>query len=198
MRTAFAVSLAGVAAVFLLGSCSLGKRPDASVDGRPTLDRFELAGRIAVRIERDGYSGSLRWRHADARDRLELYGPTGMVFARLTRGPDGATMETSDGKRYSEPDAETLSRTVLGWELPLEQLRHWVFARPAPGSTPTVFELGPEGRPVQLEQDEWRVVFVTYATVGPDVLPSRLDLEHGSLKVRLVVSRWSDAGTGPP
>lgn len=192
MRSGLATAVAGLAAVSLLGSCSLWTRTEAKIEGRPTLERFELAGRIAVRYEGDGYSGSLRWSHADDRDRLELYAPTGTVFARLNRGPEGASMETSDGKTYRETDAGALSLSVLGWELPLEQLRHWVFARPAPGSSPTVYELGSEGRPVLLEQDGWRVAFLAYSTVGADLLPARMDLEHAGLKVRLIVTRWND------
>jgi outer membrane lipoprotein LolB len=187
-----------MAALLLLGSCSLLTRPEATVEGRPTFDRFEISGRIAVRFNDDGHSGSLRWRHADDRDRLELYAPTGTVFARLSRGPDGATMEMSDGKRYREADAETLSRSVLGWELPLEQLRYWVFARPALGSVPTRFDLGADGRPAFLDQDGWRVSYLAYSTVGADLLPARLDLERTGLRVRLIVTRWRDPGLAAP
>jgi outer membrane lipoprotein LolB len=198
VKAAFAVPAVGIAALLLLGSCSLLTRPEATVEGRPTFDRFELSGRIAVRVHDDGYSGSLRWRHVDDRDRLELFAPTGTVFARLSRGPDGATMEMSDGKRYREADAATLSRSVLGWELPLEQLRFWVFARPAPGSAPTRFDIGADGRPVLLEQDGWRISYLAYSTVGADVLPARLDLERTGLRVRLIVTRWSDPGLAAP
>lgn len=195
MRSGLATAVAGLAAVTFLTSCSLWTRTEAQIEGRPTLERFELAGRIAVRFDGDGYSGSLRWRHVDDRDRLELYAPTGMVFARLSRGPDGASIQMADGKTYREANAETLSRSVLGWELPLEQLRHWVFARPAPGSSPTVYDLGAEGRPSLIEQDGWRVTFLAYSTVGADLLPARLDLEHAGLKVRLIVTRWNDPGS---
>ena len=198
MRAVFVVPAAGMAALLLLSSCSLQPRPEGMIEGRPTFERFEVAGRIAVRYDGDGHSGSLRWRHADGLDRLELYAPTGTVYARLSRGPDGASMEMSDGKRYHEADAETLSRSVLGWELPLEQLRYWVFARPAPGTAPTLFQLGAEGRPTRIEQDGWRVSYLAYSTVGADLLPARLDLENGGLRVRLIVTRWRDPGEGAP
>jgi outer membrane lipoprotein LolB len=194
VRFDFAVRVAALAALSLIASCSLAPRREPTVAGRPTVERFELAGRIAVRYDGDGYTGSLRWRHADGRDRLELYAPTGTVFARLSRGPDGASLQMSDGKHYHEADASALSRSVLGWELPLEELRHWVFARPAPGSRPTRFDLGAEGRPALLEQDGWRVSYLAYSTVGSDVLPARMDLEHAGVKVRLIVARWSDGG----
>ncbi len=198
MRAFLRVAVAGAAATLLLGSCSLWTRPEGVVEGRPTAERFELTGRMAVRYEGEGYSGSLRWNHADGRDRLELYGPAGLFYARLSKGPEGASMVTSDGKTYSEPDAESLARAVLGWDLPLEELRHWLFARPAPGSAPTRIELDANGRPTVIEQNGWNISYLAYTTVGIDVLPSRIDLDHAGLKVRLIVSRWRDPGKTLP
>jgi len=153
---------------------------------------------MAVRYEGNGYSGSLRWHHANSQDRLELYGPAGLLYARLSRGPAGASIVMSDGRTFSEPDADLLARSVLGWELPLEELRHWLFARPAPGSVPTKLEFDAGGRPTLLEQNNWRIGYVAYSTVGVDLLPSRLDLEHSGLKIRLIISRWRDPGHEAP
>lgn len=188
MKPAWAAALA----VLLLGSCTWFARQEGAVTGRPTAERFELNGRVAVRFEGDGYSGSLRWRHSDNRDRVELYGPAGLLYARLTRAADGASMEMSDGRRFQEADAGALSRSVLGWELPLQQLRHWVFARAAPDSLPTRFEVDGDGRPKLLEQDGWKVSYLAYSPVGTDVLPARLDLVYEGLKVRLIVTSWND------
>jgi outer membrane lipoprotein LolB len=188
IRPAWAAALA----VLLLSSCSWFVRQEGAVSGRPTAERFELNGRVAVRFEGDGYSGSLRWRHADNRDRVELYGPAGLLYARLSRDADGASMEMSDGRRFQEADAGALSRSVLGWELPLQQLRHWVFARPAPDSAPTKFDVDGDGRPKVLEQDGWKVSYLAYSPVGVDVLPSRMDLEYEGLKVRLIIASWND------
>lgn len=188
IRPAWAAALA----VLVLSSCSWFVRQEGAVSGRPTVERFELNGRVAVRFEADGYSGSLRWRHADDRDRVELYGPAGLLYARLSRDADGAAIEMSDGRRFREADAGALSRSVLGWELPLQQLRHWVFARPAPDSAPTKFDVDGDGRPRLLEQDGWKVTYLGYSPVGVDVLPSRMDLEHEGLRVRLIVASWND------
>lgn len=188
IRPAWAAALA----VLLLTSCSWFARQEGAVSGRPTAERFELNGRVAVRYEGDGYTGRVRWRHVDSRDRVELYGPTGLLYARLSRDAGGALMEMSDGRTFKETDAETLSRSVLGWELPLHQLRHWVFARPAPDSAPTKFDVDAEGRPKLLEQAGWKVSYLAYSPVGADVLPARMDLEREGLKVRLIVANWTD------
>ncbi|MCW5627130.1 MAG: lipoprotein insertase outer membrane protein LolB [Burkholderiales bacterium] len=179
-------------ALLLISGCATGPRDGAAVSGRPDPDRFDLAGRLAVRQGTDGYSGSLRWQHADDHDKVELFAPVGTLYARLTRSPAGAVMEFSDGKRYEEADAQALSRRVLGWELPLEELRYWAFALPAPGQPPERFDRDAAGRPIRLDQAGWKVSYLAY----DDVLPSRLDLEQGTLRVRLVVTRWQTVDAG--
>jgi outer membrane lipoprotein LolB len=192
-----AAVLAAAAALLIAGCGTQAKRPGV-VTGRPAPDAFELSGRIAVRYGGDGYTGRLLWRHVAARDRLDLYSPLGALHARLARWEAGASLQTSDGKRFEADDAGALARQVLGWDLPLESLRYWVFAREAPGGAPARLDAGPMGRPAVLEQDGWRVTYVEYSGPGPDELPSRLNLDSGGLSVRLIVSEWREASPEAP
>lgn len=181
-----------LAVLALAGCAGLSRKP--GISGHPEIDGFELAGRIAVRYGSDGYTGTVRWRHASDRDLVELYTPVGTVYARLTRSATGAVMEMADGKRYEEDDAAALSRRILGWELPLAELPYWVFTRPAPGPAPERLETGQDGRPVLLEQAGWRMRYQAYIEGGSQVLPERFELDQPGLKVRMIVSRWSGPG----
>ncbi|MBI1395437.1 MAG: outer membrane lipoprotein LolB [Betaproteobacteria bacterium] len=173
----------------LSGCAAFG--PGSGVFGHPDVDRFELSGRIAVRYGDDGYSGTLRWRHVAARDVVELYSPIGTLYARLTRDAGGAVMETADGKRFEERDAAALSRRVLGWELPLDDLPYWLFTRLAPDSVPGSVETGDDGRVTSLTQGAWRVRYRSYFKEGAEPLPDRLDLDAPDLRVKMIVSRWA-------
>ena len=179
-----------IGSTLIVAGCAGTGRHDAVGGLRPEPARFELAGRIAVKFQGDGYSGSLRWRHVDEHDSIELYSPVGTIYARLSSAPEGASLQMSDGKRFDEPDARALARRVLGWDLPLAQLRFWVFAQPAPGSMPTRTEVDGKGRLAVLDQDGWQVRFLAYAGEGDDLLPQKLELEEPGLKVKLIVSRW--------
>ena len=181
-----------LAVTWLLAACASPARRGEEGPG-PTPDRFELSGRIAVKYRGDGYTGSLRWQHRDSRDTIELYSPVGTVYARLASSPEGASLRMADGKRFEEPDARALARRVLGWDLPLAQLRYWVFARPAPATVATRVDTDPQGRLTTLEQDGWQVRYLSVASVDGVLLPDRLDLEEPGLKVKLIVSRWSAA-----
>ncbi len=187
----FARRVAGLlAVVWLLAACASPERRSGAESERPTPDRFELSGRIAVKYRGDGYTGSLRWRHRDQRDTIELYSPVGTVYARLASSPEGASLRMADGKRFDEADARALARRVLGWDLPLAQMRYWVFARPAPATVATRVDTDQQGRLIALDQDGWQVRYLSFASVGGVLLPDKLELEEPGLKVKLIVSRW--------
>lgn len=174
----------------LLVGCALV--PERAVEGRPSADAFEVKGRIAVRYGGDGYTGTMRWKHGAALDTVELYTPIGTLYARLTQNADGAVMEMADGKRFEERDAGALSRRVLGWELPLANLPHWMFGDPAPDAGTAQVTRNPEGRPQQLDQSGWRVRYRSYFGEAP-TLPDRLELDRPGLTVKMIVSQWRGA-----
>lgn len=172
-----------VLAAVALAGCAAPRRRAGT--GRPSPDAFELRGRLGVRQGDDGFSGGLLWRHARGADYVELLNPLGTVHARLSRDALGATIETSNGELRSEPDAASLSRAILGWELPLEALRHWAFGQPAPGA-PAQVERDSAGRPARLVQDGWEVRYPAWdEALG---MPRRIELSRAGIKVRLAVT----------
>jgi outer membrane lipoprotein LolB len=185
--TRFAAACLGAS---LLVGCALV--PERAIVGRPSPEAFEVKGRIAVRYEGDGYTGTMRWNHTSALDTVDLYTPIGTLYARLTQDAEGAVMEMADGKRFAERDAGALSRRVLGWELPLASLPHWMFGDPAPQGGVAEVVRSPEGRPQQLEQSGWRVRFRSYFGEAP-TLPDRLELDRPGLTVKMIVSHWRGA-----
>lgn len=185
--TRFAAACLGASLLF---GCALV--PERAIVGRPSSDAFEVKGRIAVRYEGDGYSGTMRWNHSPSVDTVELYTPIGTLYARLTQDADGAVMEMADGKRFTERDAGALSRRVLGWELPLASLPHWMFGDPAPQGGAADVVRSPEGRLQQLEQSGWRVRYRSYFGEAP-TLPDRLELDRPGLTVKMIVSHWRGA-----
>ena len=82
-----------------------------------------------MRHEDTNYSGSLRWRHDGANNELLLVSPFGQGIAEIVTSDSGARLTTSDGKVYSEANAETLTRQVLGYTLPFARLTDWVRAQ---------------------------------------------------------------------
>ena len=178
--------------VALLAGCATPRAPrglPASIDA---ITDFSLAGRVAVKAGAKGYSANLQWRHAGEADSLRLLSPVGTVIAQLEADPAAATLVTADRQVHRSDNVQDLTREVLGWDLPLKGLQHWVLGRPDPALPVEAEERDARGRLARFSQNGWRVNYLAYA--GDGVLPSRMTLLHERLSLRLVIDRWDIPG----
>jgi outer membrane lipoprotein LolB len=172
----------------VVAGCAAVRAPQALPASNAGIDRFSLTGRVAVKLEQRGYSAKLNWRHAAAGDRLRLLSPAGSVIAELEADASGATLTTGDKKVYRSGNVQVLTREVLGWDLPLEGLQHWVVGRADPEIPVQAEERDARGRLTRLTQNDWRISFLAYA--GDSALPARMALAYDSLSLRLIIDRW--------
>ena len=180
-----------VSAFFLSGCAGLRPVPEAPIPSRETLDAFSLEGRFSLRHEDKNYSGRLSWRHAGASNELLLASPFGQGIAQITTSASEARLTMSDGQEYSADNAETLTRQVLGYPLPLAQLTDWVRGRGAEAGT-----RDERGRLSRLQHEGWSI---DYGYDGDDPLapPSRIFAERtGGIELRLRIDEWSSLSSG--
>jgi outer membrane lipoprotein LolB len=149
---------------------------------------FSLNARVAVKLDDRGYTASLRWRHSATRDSLRLLSPVGSVVGEIESDESGATLTTGDKKVYRSNDAQSLTREVLGWDLPLAGLRYWVTGRADPDAAVQAEERDDRQRLRDLTQNDWRIAYLEY--FGDSALPARLLIVYDRLKLRLIVERW--------
>jgi outer membrane lipoprotein LolB len=183
-RTAFLLC-----ALFISGCASVPRGPGVAVDPAQ-VQAFELNGRINVRAQQSAYPGRIRWQHEPRRDEVWLYSPLGSAVAHIEQDPSGATLATSDGKKYRGADANGLARDVLGYDLPLDALQFWVRGLPAPRLSGTERTDDAQGRPEVIQQGGWKVSYLDWAPAGADGLPSKLDVAGTGVRMRLVVDEW--------
>ena len=117
---------------------------------------------MAVKYDEKNFSGSVRWTHRADTDEIWILAPLGRGVARIVRDGAGITLTTDDQKIYRAPDAETLTREVLGWSLPLAGLQYWVLGVAAPQS-PADAQSDNEGRIERLNQDQWEIAYLRYS-----------------------------------
>lgn len=159
---------------------------------RDGLTDFSLEGRFSLRHEDKSYSGRLSWRHAGVNNELLLASPFGQGMAEIITNASGAKLTSSDGKVYTAVDAETLTRQVLGYPLPLAQLTDWVRGRAGGGA----LELDGQGRHLRLRHQGWRIDY-DYENDDPQALPSRIFAEGaGGLELRLRIDEWNSITSG--
>ena len=156
--------------VFLLGAC-------AQIEVKPPAGplEFDLSGRIAARYREDAFSGLLTWRHAADGDEMLISTPMGQGVARIVRQGEAVVLTTAEGREFSDRDGEALTERVLGFRLPLAGLADWVRGRPAPA----------------LEERGWKV---EYQERDAENRPTRLRATYPGVELRLVISRWEQAG----
>jgi outer membrane lipoprotein LolB len=169
-------------------------------DRRATLagvDAWEMRGRLAVDAGGRAFQGSFNWQQrADALD-LAVRGPLGAGVLQVS-GTTSKMTFTARGETRVLTDPETELSSLLGWWLPVGSLHAWLLGLTDPAFRATT-QSGTDGTLAGFEQRTWSVMFPTYQIAmlserSPGVLvPRRIDLAHGELKLRLTVDEWRPA-----
>ena len=159
-----------------------------------TLDTWFLKGRIALSTREDSWSATLHWRQQAGHYNLRVLAPLGQGSVEL-QGGDGEpiVLTTSENRRFSAADAESLMQQQLGWSVPVEGLRYWVRGLPAPGGDITAATPDRQGRIRSLEQMGWQIEFTDYVEALNRELPRRMEMVNDQLELKLVVQSWEPA-----
>jgi outer membrane lipoprotein LolB len=146
---------------------------------------WQLDGRAAVAFGAQGWQATLNWRQSDSIAEVHLSGPFGLGALVLKQTPAGLSLNGAP------PSDAALAQVQekLGFELPIEELHFWLLGVPNPASS---FDLSRnvQDRAKSLSQDGWSIAYDRYLPVAGDVLPSRLVLSRGDVRVRIVIDHW--------
>ena len=181
---------AALALALALGGCvSTPSVPPAETRAALS-DNWILQGRISIRTAEQSLSGQIHWKHRSETDELLMTSPLGQGVARIQRDAAGVTLEVPNQAVRRAADAESLTRAVLGYGLPVSGLTWWVQARPVPDRAFEATRDG-AGRIAQLKQDGWVIDYLQYADDVP-ARPRKLAVAREGLEIRLVADSWQD------
>ncbi len=162
------------------------------------IQHFSLKGRIGIQTEGKGFSGSLHWQHHTTDDDIALYSPLGGQVASIKKSVEQITLEDTNGNSLSAVDAETLTQTALGWQLPLAGLTDWSLGRPSgnaqQNSTLQNSTWDERGRLTTLQQDGWKIEYQNYSEQNGYFLPSKIFLKSDKVNLKLLVETWDNVG----
>lgn len=153
-----------------------------------TLDRWSLSGRLAVSNGDDGGSGNLHWTQGVGQYELEVQAPVTRQTWRLQVKPGMARLEGLDGGPHEDTDASALLAREVGWVLPLADLASWV--RGSRGDGESTLRFAEDGLPIELVQHGWIVEYRAWDRGLSPPLPTKIFVQRGKQKVRLIVTRW--------
>jgi outer membrane lipoprotein LolB len=205
------VLIAACCLALLSGCASLTSHETLSGQGDPKrwqthkeqiskLDSWEISGKIGLRAQRpDGKTSSasatLFWLQRQDYFDIRLAGPMGGGAARLTGRPGKVSLDAANQGHFQAESAEALLQQQLGWNLPISHLFWWVRGLPAADSQSSLV-LSSESRLATLEQDDWKVDYLSYVEQNGYWLPERIKLHGANLDITLVIKDWQPRQLG--
>lgn len=176
----------------LLSACSqLVSQPDTTLSTQPgaTLtEAYNVSGRLLIRQGERQNSAHFLWRHRPDQDAILLATPLGQGLAELHRDARGAWLRHADGRLVQAADWQTLAAELLGQELPLQELEHWLLGRPPAAAQGR--SLDARGRLASMVLDDWQITYRRYRDDSASALPQLIELVRGDTLARLFMDDW--------
>src|SRR5699024_8091682 len=140
-----------------------------------------------------GWTGDLSWRQRGEHFHVRLSAPLGAGGFRASGTLDNVTVRTQDRTVHTDKPQQ-LVRRILGFPFPLRTLRYWARGLPAPGDYASI-SVNDKGRLIALDQQGWQLSYLDYEQKdGQPALPTRIVLDNGKTRIRMVVARWFNLG----
>ena len=160
------------------------------------IEEFRMEGRLALNTGRRGYSGTVSWEQNDDIVDFRFRGPFGFGGFRIHGDPEQLRVKTTAGDEFLLTDPEKEMNDRFGWSLPVHSMRSWILGVSDPGLPAT--EVPDEaGLLESVEQAGWAVYYDSYGEAEGLVLPRRLDMERGDVRIRVMTDRWEIPGAAP-
>jgi outer membrane lipoprotein LolB len=163
------------------------------------VDEWELRGRMAFKSNAEGGQAKLRWQQAGDSSFIRLAGPFGAGAYDLIWEPGRVSVADSGGEQsleYLGPDAaEQFLHDQLGWSFPAGSMRYWVMGLLDPAA-PGDEQFDEQGALLEITQHGWSINYERFSEYDGFALPTRVSMENGSTRLRIVISKWSMLAVG--
>jgi outer membrane lipoprotein LolB len=153
------------------------------------LNTWNIQGVIAIHATSNSGSATLNWQQTHQNYVLALFGPLGMGSIQIQGQPGNVLLRNAQGQEYRARSPEQLLHDQTGWDLPISSLYYWVRGLPAPGPV-SKYEFDAYHRIAKLTQQNWQIYFRQYGRFHQNELPTKIELVHPGLKIKLVIYEW--------
>ncbi len=179
-------------ALVLAGCASLHPTvPGAWIERRSALQAisdYQLSGRLAVATGTDGFSAGLAWTQHAGDSQLQLRAPFGLSAGSIEYNAGVLTVNTAQAQLSGDAAAAEIERE-FGMDPPLASFHFWLLGVSDPGS-PADEHLDDQQRLTHLVQSGWKIDYSDYVESNGRWLPSKITLQSGTVRLKLVVNRW--------
>ncbi len=155
---------------------------------------WHLLGRVALFVKDDVYNLGLNWRRHGQQYTLKLEAALGQGMVQLRARAGLIELQTSEGESFGGQTAEQVLTAATGWALPVEGLLWWIKGINHPNSD-YLPDIDTNGRARSLQQDGWRINYLSYQSVETETLgridlPQKLYLKRDQLALKIVIDQW--------
>lgn len=156
-------------------------------DKRLAMKNWSLSGRLSIRDGKQSRMSLIKWHHNKALDIWVLSSLIGRTVAEISH-TGSVTYIKEPGKSKKELSDRELAE-AFGFVLPLQHLSYWVrglvddreLDETWVKKSPTIHGF---------EQNGWAISLARYAREGEVILPSKVVISKGGLKIIIVVDKW--------
>lgn len=162
-----------LALVIIISGCAT--MPQQGMDNESGLytDTWEIKGRLAAKIDRDGGSATFIWHRQGDKHSIELYGPlgSGRIFLKQSQGK--ASLVDNSTEFFGKNLEDVLFQRV-GWLIPFDKLQQWLIGSPQLDAiSDQHYE---QDRLVKFSQAGWQVSYDKFEILSGISTPSKITL----------------------
>jgi outer membrane lipoprotein LolB len=163
---------------FLISSCTTFLPPAHQTKN------WNLQGKIGIKTVQKTESASLYWQQQGEIYHIRLFGPLGIGAVEINGNPNQVIFIDNRGKSYQASSAEMLLKQNVGWEIPVDNLKFWIRALPAPFIPAQ--KIYDNQQLKFLIQQGWKIEYLDYQ----GQLPRLIQLTRPTISLRMVIDRW--------
>jgi len=175
--------------VGLLSACSvLPEKPVASyrlagMQHVLKLKQWYFEGRLAVANDKDSITAAVNWRHQLEKDEIELAGPLSQGRVAILVTADRVIVDDGEKKQVYTGSVDAVLSGQIGIDIPVSALKSWVLGVNDPDQSFAEQDGG-------FEQGGWLIKYKEMQWVNDELLPKKINVEKGSIKIKLIVDQW--------
>ena len=165
------------------------------------LSQWRYSAKVGVITPNESNQANMIWQFdnsdaVSANHMIRLFGPLGIGAVKIEIGQNSVQLSDRTGVLHQGDSAQELLRRIVGWPIPVDALKYWLFSLPQPGHQ-YKYKLDEQKQLQALNQFGWNISYSGYRDyLNNDQLLSRKIVAkkqvspEQAITVTLVTKSW--------